>query len=333
MFLNYIHNFRAAAILFIVAGHCIDAFKWENNKLTYDTLCFLLKNGTVLFVFISGFLFQHLSHKYDVRKYLKNKMRYVLLPYVIVSIPAITAFTFFFKRPNMSLGFYENPIPIQIILFYLTGDHITPFWFIPMITIFYVISPVLIWLDNETHIYCLIPLFILVSVMVPRGGGILRNFVHFFSVYLIGMGCSRYKDLLIRKTEKHFNLLLFLYALLVTTGVANEHFSIFPLQCLNYLSKLIVCLLLVSLFHRYEDMIKDRGDHLASISFGIYFVHSYVISSIRVSTSGKLGVTMPIEGSVILHLLFFVFVVVACCLGVMLIKKMLGRYSRLVIGC
>lgn len=333
MFLNYIHNFRAAAILFIVAGHCIDAFNWENSNLTYKTLCFLLKNGTVLFVFISGFLFQHLSYKYDVKKYFKNKIKYVLLPYVIVSVPAIITLTFFYQRPDMRPGFYENPILVQIIMFYLTGAHITPFWFIPMITLFYVISPLLIWLDNEKHIYYLIPLFILISIIIPRGGGILKNFVHFFSVYLFGMCCSRYKEAMLRIIKKYFNVLFVLYVLIVIAGIINYEFPIFTIQCLNYLSKLIVCLLLVSLFQKYEDIIKDRGDYLASISFGIYFVHSYVISSVRISTSGKLGATIPAEGSVISHLLFFVLVVVACCLSVRLIKKILGRYSRLVIGC
>jgi len=333
MFLNYIHNFRAAAILFIVAGHCIDAFNWENNKLAYNILCFSLKNGTVLFVFISGFLFQHLSYKYDAKKYFKNKIRYVLLPYVIVSIPAVIMLTFFYQRPDMSPGFYENPIPVQIIMFYLTGDHITPFWFIPMITLFYIISPLLIWLDNEKHIYYLIPFFILVSIIVPRGGGILKNFVHFFSVYLFGMCCSRYKEAMIRIINKYFGMLFVLYALIVIAGIINREVSISTIQCLNYLSKLIVCLLLVSIFHKYEDIIKGRGDYLASISFGIYFIHSYVIQSVRLSTSGIFGNSIPVNGSIILHLLLCIFVVTMCCLIIMSFKRISGKYSRFVIGC
>ena len=70
MFLSYIHSFRAVAILFIVAGHCVYLFEWEAIRWQERLMKSLMQNGTVLFVFVAGFLFQHLSHKFEYRRYL-----------------------------------------------------------------------------------------------------------------------------------------------------------------------------------------------------------------------------------------------------------------------
>jgi len=92
VFLRYIHNFRAIAILLIVAGHCVLGLTWGNYKypLFKNLFIIILMNGTVLFVFIAGFLFQHLSSNFSYQKYLLKKNKYVILPYIICSIPAIS---------------------------------------------------------------------------------------------------------------------------------------------------------------------------------------------------------------------------------------------------
>src|ERR1035438_6859478 len=91
MFLRYIHSFRALAIVLVVATHCITLFKWDYTGWPYQLLMCLAPNCTLFFVFISGFLFQHLSHKFQYRRYLKSRWDNVLLPYVMVSLPMIAA--------------------------------------------------------------------------------------------------------------------------------------------------------------------------------------------------------------------------------------------------
>jgi len=66
MFLGYIHSFRALAIFFIVAGHSIDIFMWSIDSELERFLKIFFSNGTALFVFIAGYLFQHLSVKYQM---------------------------------------------------------------------------------------------------------------------------------------------------------------------------------------------------------------------------------------------------------------------------
>src|SRR5690349_6718767 len=88
-FLPHLHRLRAIAILMIVALHCTAFLSWTEHPLFNRVLRELLDNSTVLFFFISGFLFQYLSESFSYQDYLAKKFRNVLLPYLIVATPAI----------------------------------------------------------------------------------------------------------------------------------------------------------------------------------------------------------------------------------------------------
>ena len=49
----------------------------------------VFSGGTALFIFISGFLFQHLSGKYEFKNYMSKKWTNVILPYLWTAIPGI----------------------------------------------------------------------------------------------------------------------------------------------------------------------------------------------------------------------------------------------------
>ena len=87
MFLRYVHNFRAVAIVIIVAGHAVVTLGRDAQPAQMDFLLDLLDNGTVLFVFIAGFLFEHLSRKFEYRSYLRKKLLNVIVPYLLISAP------------------------------------------------------------------------------------------------------------------------------------------------------------------------------------------------------------------------------------------------------
>lgn len=331
MFLNYIHNLRAVAILLIVAGHCLDAFRWSQEPLI-SLLGFIYKNGTVLFVFISGFLFQHLSHRFSYRTYLVTKLKYIILPYLLISIPAVAYFTIFHHRPDLPDSFYTQSIVWQIVDFYFTGSHMTAFWFIPMISVFYGLSPLLLKLDADGRWYYLCPFFVVVSILVPRGGTTIVNFVHFFSVYVLGMWFSRNNEWLIPRLARQVWVLLALYAASLVVWAVGRNISE-PFCALSYFSKVILCLLLLSLTYRYDRFISDRGDFLASISFGIFFTHSYAIQGMRYLLGRSPMAMLPFEGCVLYHLLLFLIVVSLCSLAIALVRTVAGQYSRNVIGC
>lgn len=214
-YLNYINNFRGIAIIWIVAGHCLDAFDWSANDYFFRYLKFFMSNGSLLFIFISGYLFQHLTPKYQVKNYMVNKSKNVLLPYFICSLPAIILFSFFVQQPRTEWISQFSPM-VKFTLYLLTGSHLAPFWFIPMITMFFIISPLLVKLDRAKMFYYFIPLFILISCMIGRSASPLQSFVHYFSTFVFGMFCSKYKDHINKKIEASKLVLAIIITMVVT---------------------------------------------------------------------------------------------------------------------
>ena len=85
--LNYINVFRGLAILLIIMGHTMQF--GENNSLAHIINCEMICGGTALFIFISGFLFEHLSYKFEYKNYLSKKWTNVVMPYLITAIPGL----------------------------------------------------------------------------------------------------------------------------------------------------------------------------------------------------------------------------------------------------
>lgn len=349
MFLRYIHNFRAIAILFIIAGHCTWGLTWGNYKypLFKNLFVIIFMNGTVLFVFIAGFLFQHLSSKFSFKKYLSKKFKFVILPYILCSIPAIGVKLSLSRSIPLEVPVWLNdafgnwPAVIhfvlylkQILWYLVSGDSLTPFWFIPMISIFYILAPLLIYIDKRHKIYRLLPAFIAISIIIPRPYDttqILHSFPHFFSVYLFGMFCSHYKEPLIAKTEKIWVYLFFSILALI------EMEMLYPTRQLgyssyNYIQKMLLCVLLVYWLRRIDILVPEGigswGNILANLSFGIYFIHYYLLYAVREASYFNF-----LQGSLHSLLILFICTTMLSVVSLRVAKSFLRNRSRIFIGC
>ena len=139
--LNYINVFRGLAILLILAGHTMQI--GSNGSLLKSITFEVWAGGTALFIFISGFLFQHLSAKFEYKNYLQKKWKNVIIPYILTAVPGIIlCFCMPIEYGNPFDGL--NPVA-QIGVFLTTGRvHNVPTWFIPMIVIFFLLSYLLL---------------------------------------------------------------------------------------------------------------------------------------------------------------------------------------------
>ena len=350
MFLRYIHNFRAIAILIIVAGHCTWSLNWSNYQYPFLTrifmICFL--NGTVLFVFIAGFLFQHLSSHFVFKQYFRKKLKFVILPYIFFSIPAIAvklslSTSIPVKNPGFFSGIFADWPSIVNLLFILkkfglyiiTGDSLTPFWFIPMISIFFLMAPILIFLDRGQKIYWFLPLFIAVSIFIPRPvetTNILQSFPHFFSIYLFGMFTSRYKEKIITTMEKFWICMCFGIMAMIILEVffpgSQPGYSPY-----NFLQKMLLSMLLVYWLWRIDIVIPKRinflGDNVANLSFGIYFLHYYFLYVLLETP----WCNSFFEGSGISLIVVFIGITVLSIVSLQIAKTFLRNKSRIFLGC
>jgi hypothetical protein len=328
MFLGYIHYFRALAILFIVAGHSIDVFVWD-SVLVERLLRIFISNGSVLFVFIAGYLFQHLSVNFYSKKYYISKFKNVIVPYIIISIPAILIFVLVIERDYVWDGFYNNYISVQVVLFYITGMHLAPLWFIPMIAIFYIIAPLLIKADRNEVIYFMLPIFVVLSCFVGRGLPY-QSFVHFFSVYLLGMFCSRYKATFNLYVSKNIYLVcLFMTVLLLS--MFEFYYMNGTMTYINYLQKITLSLFFLGLFIKFNCHLRSKFvSIIADTSFGVFFIHSYFLTMGKLSYLKIYG-DQPL-GNIFSYLLATIFTLLICSFVITQIKRVIGKKSKFFVG-
>ena len=329
-FLNYINIFRGLAILLIVAGHTMQF--GDNSSLIHKINCEIVCGGTALFIFISGFLFQHLSGKFEYKNYLKKKWTNVLLPYFITSLVGI-GFCFVYPQTYGNSFDGLNPL-IQIPMFLTTGRiHNTPTWFIPMIVLFFFCSWVLLKLEQKGWLYKLLPLMFLITLMYPRidvdynsiinlsytqkyfacVGYIFKGFIHFFSLYVFGMFCSKYKEVIDIFYRKRLLLWLIMICLSSLDVFLNYH-NIYT----NYtISKTVLTMLILGYLKHYDDWITKKEflnkalDITAKYSFGLFFIHWYwVFIYNQIFGPGKVIPIINNNYILVLGIIFFRFIIV-----------------------
>ncbi len=344
--LLYVHNLRGLAILIIVAIHSRMTFLGgDYNSTLNKNLIVFLDNGTIIFVFISGFLFHHVFIKnLDYKKYLVNKSKYVLLPYLLASIIPIADKLFFdnnipWLTPELDkLGSFG-------LFFYMliSGKQFGPFWFIPMITIFYILSPILVRLNNQKFYSTIFPILFIGGLFTYQFGyysTILDSFVFYLPIYLLGMLISQYKLKIFRHQRWLLPTLVVLYVGLVMlelkeilvapklAGFSNKNLTYFIFNPAKFRFTLLSIILLI-LFQKFSffrfKILRILGDY----SFGIYFIHLFFIILIQKIYQFS---RVELPKSLISFLLLTFVTVCLSVLFVWVIKIIFKDKSRFVIG-
>lgn len=293
--LNYINVFRGLAILLIVAGHTMqfgNSGTWVNN-VAFE----ILTGGTVLFIFISGFLFQYLSDKFEYKTYLQKKWTNVILPYILTAIPGIIlCFMYPVTYGNPFDGL--NPLA-QIGVFLTTGRvHNVPTWYIPMIVLFFLLADIFIILERKKILYKFLPILFLITIFVPRMAiepeylsgmsygakywayiqYILNGFVHFASMYIFGMYLSANRD----KIGLCYKYRWWLVGLMLITSIVDVVLMHYYQISNGTISKIFLTLVVLGYLSHYDEAIKNcnwfnsAADFIAKYSFAIFFVHWYL---------------------------------------------------------
>jgi surface polysaccharide O-acyltransferase-like enzyme len=350
-FLPYIHNLRGLAILFVVGVH---AAGYDSEWVSHPTVRPFLAaffdpsegNGTVLFLFIGGFLFQHLTHnQFIFKKYLEQKFLNIILPYILISIPLIIIrLNTNFQSLSLPEDFHQRPLMYQFLHQLVTGTHMPPFWFISTIVLFYLSSPLLHALDNRNFYRYFFPFILLSCLFTYRpehNANPLFAYIHFIPIYIMGMWASFNRERLLALGWKLGTPMLIIYVVITIaelTGqlslsrdmsferIVNDQLILFNV----YMFKAIaLCLLLLIVFHKLQHVEMPLLEVLGHYSFGVFFVHYILISVFR-----KILETfhVAIDYSLIIWLIYFVFILMMSMLTVYFVKKLTGRYSRYLIG-
>ena len=347
--LNYINVFRGLAILLIIMGHTMQF--GESNSLANIINCEMICGGTALFIFISGFLFQHLSAKYEFKNYMSKKWTNVIMPYLIISIPGIILCLLCpvaYKNSFAGLATW-----VQIPLHLTIGRvHNVPTWFIPMIIIFFLCSWMFLKLEKQGLLYKLLPFLFLITLFLPRGIAeyestigldyltkyfiyakyIVTNFFHFISLYVFGMFCSTNKDII----DKFFDKRWLLWFLMISIS-AIDIYTQYKYQYSNFtISKIFLTMLVLAYLKHYDEILLSHKktnatlDFIAKYSFGLFFIHWYWFFAYNQIFNLQTVLPLVNEGYIVTIcavLVRFFAVTITSILSLALIKKILLKIN------
>ncbi len=337
-FQQNVHNFRAFAILGVVAAHSLHNFAWPEQSLAFRILDTAFNQSTIWFAFIAGYLFQHLSKRYNTRSYYEKKLRNVIVPYLICSIPALVA-SMTFVEQEVPPGFYQKPMWEQVFLFLVTGKHLAPYWYIPMITVIFIAAPALIALDRSRHGYWLLVPLIPLSAVLGRDGllpllgspylGAISKAVYLLSPYMLGMFVSRYQDEVGAFVRRHYLLLSLVAGIFFVLEVSFYH----RLPALIFLFKMVSAPVILTALNVSMGRAQSTVDLIATLSFGIFFLHGYFLALAKIVLSATLGEAVIAHSYALLYPLFVALIVALSLASIQLVKRLTGKRSSYLIGC
>jgi probable poly-beta-1,6-N-acetyl-D-glucosamine export protein len=349
-YLPYIHNLRGLAILFVVGVHATGLQQdWKSHPIVDGVLENIFDpsegNGTALFLFIGGFLFQYLTHqKFEFGKYIEQKFKVIIMPYLLISIPLILIrVSTNFESLALPDNFDDRSVFYQVVYFIVTGTHMPPFWFISTIILIYFTAPLLHAVDNDKFYKYVFPFILLSCFFTYRplhNANPFLAYIHFVPLYLLGMWVSYYRnEILPSKAFFYFVILAYatisifnfagwtpLSRVLTFEYVVREGLFFFNIYILK---SILLCLLLLMILYRLQHRPMPFIELLGNYSFGIFFVH-YLFISVARKLLEMAAVT--IEFSLPIYFASFVVLLGVSVLAVFVVKKITGRYSRYFIG-
>ncbi len=333
---------RGMAIAMIVLGHSI----FLAQPLFPALLENLLRGGTGLFVFISGFFFHRVFYpRFYYTDFIRKKTRSLLIPFAVISLFALVI---------RMLGWWQDGLGIQQNLLNAwytlrNGYVLYPHWYIPFIFLTFLCSPLhalYIRTSLSTQLLLLL-IFSLIALFMHRpqsNSNFLQSLVYFTPYYLLGILFSQYEKPLRRF---HWPLLYISVAVIASTALVqtyvlvhlgNYHKAPFTYEGwdLQFIQILFGCIAMLALCRHIRPWLQQHLCWLAELSFPIFFIHPLLTIALEnIAALDAIKLYFPVT-SIAASLFVFTLVFLIQFYGsagiAVVIKNALGNRSRWLIG-
>lgn len=181
---------RVISQFFVVGSHAIYVVDWIYALGFASWSLPLVRNSTVFFMFMSGYLFARGLPTFDFKALWKKRFRTVMVPYLICLIPMVVIYTLDAK--------YRTDIKAWLALIFTGANFVNrALWFFPLILSFYLISPISARIYRHEKLF-LVVVFVsmIVSFLVHRPTYVERlhhSLLYFLFPYYAGMALFRYE--------------------------------------------------------------------------------------------------------------------------------------------
>ncbi|WOH37059.1 acyltransferase [Thalassotalea fonticola] len=348
-FHRHLHIFRALTIILIVAAHSWSTpifyytpdFSIEPKlKLLSSVTETLFHDGTIIFALISGLLFSLVLRGKGWHRFYASKIKNVLFPYVIMTF----IYTFIHWKVTF-IGFYE--IKPDTIMGYLTaglanipsglaGFHL---WYIPVLLILFIVTPVVSVIINKKSwllLYLIVFAPFVASRVWPEFSWL--SVIYFGGAYTLGVfiGANYEKSLQFIRQRTITLVIIFIVTSLFLVFFYQIDFDkigfVSILESVFYLQKLAMAGLLLSIVYRVEEHVPKWIDRIGDYSFSIYFIHPVLAITLVELLKSQGYLSNEPFFVIVLGMLILLYCVGISMLISMMIKRLLGKYSRMIIG-
>jgi hypothetical protein len=303
----------------------------KGDSLSLLFLNNLLNNSTVLFVVVAGYLFDFQIKAFNYKNFLISKVSTVVIPYIVISIPVVSLYMLGFKSTHIWIDMdwfvEQNPV-FQYLYLMLTGAHLGPLWFVPMIIILYFLSPFVVLLKNNNMLMIAFFISLIPAIYFGRPehneNPILAS-VYFLPPYFLGLIVSQKKYIY----EKFNNISVFILGVYVSFYLLIfNYFEV--LSSIDLFLKMILSIIVLSVCSNFLSKKNKMLDMFARLSFFIFLIHGYFSGAIR-TVNSHFGYTYT----------GFEFIYAVCAFGVValgslasfvLIKWMFNKKSKIWFG-
>ena len=292
---HFIDGFRAFAIILVVISHSPRLISSSDDLSgSASTFLNLISGATILFVFISGMLFEHVSlRKFRYSTYIEKKVRVVFVPailwlLVIGTFYWITSPEIILDRiPDGQSGNFLSRV--EETIYFVTS--LTPLWYIPFIAIYFFAAPIFRAFSglrtSEQLGFVLLSICLGLAINHPLDNiDKFQAAAYLVFFYLAGMLVAQHRNTILPFLRKKRVILsaagmtILLAYLQQVEGHSPTHGGQpFQWSGINYsfIGKTTMIIAATGIFVRFEDIIGRRTKHLADISFGIFFCHWFWI--------------------------------------------------------
>jgi surface polysaccharide O-acyltransferase-like enzyme len=299
----------------------------------------------VLFVFLSGFLFQHLAGRHSYPTFLRKRFTTVVLPYLVVCLPAAIASALVPRFGTPYTDITDRSAVYRIVWFLLKGSTALniALWFVPMIALYYLLAPAFLQIVRRPRLYGLLILLVPLSLLAHRPQLVphvdtLQASVYFLSAYIAGMWASQYRHRIQPVLSRWWPVLSIGFVLaLLAQIVFNTHHGNYdgahlfsqehgPVDWV-FAERLLECFALLALTCRFSARLEGLR-FLGFASFSIYLVHCYYVNGVKLAF-----LALDLDTGNFASWLFTTVVALALSvLTVIAVRRILGRRSLYVIG-
>lgn len=197
---------RVLSQFFVVGSHAIYLVDWSFALGFASWTLPLVRNSTVFFMFMSGYLFALGLPRYNFKELWKKRFRTVMVPYLVCLIPMLIIYAMDAK--------YRTDLKAWMTLIFTGANYVNrALWFFPLILSFYLISPLtaLIY-RNEKLFLWIVFVSMIIALLVHRPTYVERlhhSILYFLFPYYAGMALFRYENTVFSFLKKaHWVVLL-----------------------------------------------------------------------------------------------------------------------------